>query len=283
MKKRLFITLTLIVLTLALAGCSKDSDPSVDSSSETNVSASVDTDVPTPDDAEATTADDTNVTATTDVEVTPAADVSISPRPTCTVFEDSPKMEDDSNPIYWNEYPDGVFDHNVNSKVYRQKNTWVCEDDKWYYQNQYGIRAAGWLDNNGKRYYMEPDGSMYTGWKYVGGANYYFDLDDGHMLCSVTKEIDETKYSFDREGRLQTEMWVYEKEGRYYIDGTGARCRNGFFFIGIDTYYAEDGFVVTGNWVEIDGYFYYFYEDGHMAKNTFVGDDEVDYLGHLVE
>lgn len=256
MKKRLFLGFILFIF--LLTGCSHDEA----TTSQTEL------DFP----AQSAETLNSSDSSTADSNASKTTDSNSSPEPT------------EPENIYWNEYPDGEFPHNVNSTVYSKTNTWIQENDSWYYLNQYGIKAAGRLDNHGNRYYMEPSGAMYTGWKYISGANYYFDPQDGHMVCSTSLEIENTFYSFDNLGRLLTEVWVSDEFGSYYIKSDGNRCQNGFFFIGIDTYYAdEDNYIVTDTWLTIDGITYYFCADGHMAKNTIIDGKTIDAFGHLVQ
>ena len=188
---------------------------------------------------------------------------------------------------YWNEYPDGAFPHNVNSKTYPYTNTWIYEKDSRYYLNQYGIKAAGWLDNNGKRYYMDDYGSMCIGWKCIGGFDYYFAPEDGHMVCCTSIKIDGTRYNFDNQGHLVTNIWMREEEtgGLYYVDSTGNRVTNQFFTVDEETYYSNaSGLIVTGRWMQIDGDYYYFYSNGRLAKNTFIDEQHsVDNYGRLIK
>lgn len=269
MKKRLFI-IVLTLLAMLLTGCSGDKTSS--SEAEPEVSSKAHSSAP---------CDDTGLDSSPLSEESAKSD---SPASESNTPEASASNLPLDVKIYWNEFLDGEFPHNVNSRVYEETNTWVQEGDSWYYLNQYGIKAAGWLDNNGKRYYMEPSGAMYTGWKYIAGSNYYFDSKDGHMLCSTTLEVDNTLYSFDNLGRLSTEVWVSDELGSYYIKSDGYRCSNGFFFIGTDTYYANsDGYIVTSSWITVDGSTYYFQADGKMAQNTIIDGKEVDYLGRLIQ
>lgn len=160
------------------------------------------------------------------------------------IYPSSEFETDFASDIYWDEYPDGEFPHNVNSEIYSQKNTWISENGSWYYLNQYGIKAAGRLDYNGNRYYMNSDGSMYTGWKYIN-AFYYFDPEDGHMLCSVIQKIDGKSYIFKANGQMIVSAWMKDEYGMYYIQSDGTICKNGLFTVGTKTYHTdENGYII---------------------------------------
>ncbi len=49
----------------------------------------------------------------------------------------------------------------------------------WYYFNEMGYMATGWITDNGQKYYLNPvsdgsQGKMLTGWQFIEGKWYYF-------------------------------------------------------------------------------------------------------------
>ena len=98
-----------------------------------------------------------------------------------------------------------------------QKN-WKKIDGKWYYFGSNGVMVKKWKQIDGKWYYFA-GGAMVTGWKRLGGSWYYFSgvgvmqnewkkidgkwyyFDDGVMVTG-TVIIDDTEYTFDRNGAL---------------------------------------------------------------------------------
>ncbi len=67
------------------------------------------------------------------------------------------------------------------------KNTWYFDRGygNYYYLQDNGSMATGWLSNNGKWYYLGTDGAMKTGWQLVSGAWYYLDS-QGVMAYNTT-------------------------------------------------------------------------------------------------
>lgn len=77
--------------------------------------------------------------------------------------------------------------------------------------------------------------------------------------------------------------WTLNDAGQYlyYRDG---KALTGWWDIGINGnnkryYFAKDGIMVFGQWLEIDGKWYYFYDDGSLAVNTSIDGYEVDENG----
>ncbi|MSS08171.1 hypothetical protein FYJ38_05875 [Clostridium sp. WB02_MRS01] len=77
--------------------------------------------------------------------------------------------------------------------------------------------------------------------------------------------------------------WTLNDAGQYlyYRDG---KALTGWWDININGnnkryYFAKDGIMVFGKWLEIDGKWYYFYDDGSLAVNTSIDGYEVDENG----
>ncbi|MGN0143698.1 MAG: cadherin-like beta sandwich domain-containing protein [Clostridium sp.] len=62
---------------------------------------------------------------------------------------------------------------------------WISFGGNWYYLNDEGAMATGWLSNAGKWYYLGSDGAMKTGWVEVSGKWYYLNS-DGSMASNTT-------------------------------------------------------------------------------------------------
>ena len=63
---------------------------------------------------------------------------------------------------------------------------WICTEwngtYQWYYFDQEGKMADGWIDIDGQTFYLAPEsdgtrGQMVTGWKLIDGVWYYFNTD----------------------------------------------------------------------------------------------------------
>ena len=83
------------------------------------------------------------------------------------------------------------------------ENYWYWDGSEWYYYQQGGMKAKGWvlladgwyyldpeqgkltgtwLQQGDDWYYLNPDGSMATGWLLSQGSWYYLDPRDGRMV-----------------------------------------------------------------------------------------------------
>ena len=119
--------------------------------------------------------------------------------------------------------------------------------------------AQGWAKNDAGQYLYYKNGKALTG----------------------TQTIDGVKYFFETTGVLKT-GWVQDGANwRFY---SGNLMLVGFWNLGAngesETYYfAKDGFMVAGKWLQIDGKWYYFYADGKLAKNAKIDGYEVDANG----
>ncbi|MGF7145902.1 hypothetical protein HNQ56_004350 [Anaerotaenia torta] len=103
----------------------------------------------------------------------------------------------------------------------------------------------------------------------------------GGKALTGTQTIDGVKYFFEINGTLKT-GWVKDGDNwRYYSCN---KALTGWWNIGSDSakktyYFTKDGLMVSGQWLEIDGKWYYFYTDGALAKSTKVDGYEVDKNG----
>lgn len=78
-----------------------------------------------------------------------------------------------------------------------------------------------------------------------------------------------SKQYYNKNGTMLTGWQIIDK-ATYYFDSYG-NMATGFQTIGSDTYYfGATGARVANRWREIDGDWYYFYEDGKMARSTVV-------------
>ncbi len=112
--------------------------------------------------------------------------------------------------------------------------------------------AQGWVKNDDGRWMYYKNGAAVTGWQIIDGVKYYF-------------------YST---GALQT-GWVKDDAGswRFY---SGNTMLVGWRDIGANGsskryYFTRDGIMAAGKWLEIDGKWYYFYDDGSLADSAKIG------------
>ena len=76
--------------------------------------------------------------------------------------------------------------------------------------------------------------------------------------------------------------WSRNDAGQWmYYDWQGKRTIGWLSILNSDTkyYFDANGVMVSGKWLQIGGKWYYFYSDGKMARNTIIGEYEVDENG----
>lgn len=140
-------------------------------------------------------------------------------------------------------------------------------------------------------YHFDANGYMSTGWKKIrsGGKvyHYYFDR-NGRMFKNRTKN----GHYLQKNGRMLIND--YAPNGKYYgadgseIPGYRKDVKNGFKKTKKGyKYRQQDGTYATKTWKCIKDsegkyYWYYFYSNGIMAKNKWVGSKWVDKQGRWV-
>ena len=157
-------------------------------------------------------------------------------------------------------------------KGYENKTGWQKEGSTWYYykngsvvrnawEGNYWLGADGrmatnsWVDNN--RYYVGNDGAWIkdyenkTGWQKEGSTWYYY------KNGSVVRNAWEGNYWLGADGRMVTSAWV--DGGRYYVGTDGAWDRN-----------ARKEEKKRG-WKKENNVWYYYNEDGTLARNKWAG------------
>ena len=130
-------------------------------------------------------------------------------------------------------------------------NTWLDWNGRWYHFNGQGEMETGWFKNAyGNWFYLEPgNGDAKTGWRLINNIWYYFIPESGDRQCSMVSN-----------GIFQI------GQESYYFDGTGA-MRTGWIAVhvnGKQTYY-------------------YFKDNGAMAKNTTINGFRVNERGEWVQ
>jgi hypothetical protein len=171
-------------------------------------------------------------------------------------------------------------------------NTWLTngwyllpynETTGWYYFNEEGYMATGWLKDQEKWYYLNPvsDGTlgvMVTGWRLIDGKWYYLneqaDGTEGTMAASGWRQIpwgeSTAWYYFNQEGHMAS-GWIQDQGRRYYLNPASGQTQ---------------GAMMTG-WQLIDEIWYYFNEQadgtyGALMTNTWIGNYYVDNNGMRV-
>ncbi|WP_283684326.1 cell wall-binding protein [Clostridium perfringens] len=126
-----------------------------------------------------------------------------------------------------------------------------------YYFNESGLIAKGWSQNkDGEYYYTDNNGIIQKGWQKINGIWYYFN-DCGVMATGPKYMFDENTYDtklyyFDNSGALQYKKGWVNHIGKYNNDW----------------YYINSNNELSTSWQNINGTWYYFYENGKMAKGS---------------
>jgi len=155
------------------------------------------------------------------------------------------RTEDDGKIVY---YENGV----------KRTNSWLQEDDDWFFFNSEGEMVTGWLDIDGIVYYFDENGVMLTGWQTIDGNRYY--LGENGVLCTGWRTISGREFYFGEDGVMRT-GWQSIDGNRYYLGEDGV-MRTRWQWINGDRYHmGEDGIMHTG-WCWIDGQRYHFDENG---------------------
>lgn len=130
------------------------------------------------------------------------------------------------------------------------KSDWLHWKDRWYHFNGNGQMETGWFKSAaGNWFYLEPtNGYAKTGWQYINHVWYYFLPEKGEQEAVM----------------LHNRLWKIGNE-QYYFDSNGA-MRTGWTMIR------------EGNAEQ----YYYFYEDGRMARNTEISGFRLDANGRWV-
>ena len=160
-----------------------------------------------------------------------------------------------------------------------QKRGFYTIDDKTYYTDYNTgevYRGIHTIDN--KTYGFDSvTGAVIDGFGEINGNTYYFDFNNGYYYTGK-HTINGYEYYFHEDGHMQ--KGFIELDGKLYLYGrsSGQLQKRGFYTIDDKTYYTDynTGEVYRGKYT-IDGYNYYFHEDGHMQKG-FITLDGLTYL-----
>ena len=171
---------------------------------------------------------------------------------------------------------------------------WVKTGNAWYFYNQNGTLArnawAGnyWLGADGKmvtnawvdngRYYVDANGAWVKGaqkptapkpavaqkqgWVQSGGAWYYY------YQGNVVRNAWVGSYWLGADGKMATSSWV--DSGRYYVGANGVWDKNAKKQEAVKPVTPKPAEVKKQGWVK-EGSVWYFYYQGQITKNAWVG------------
>ena len=162
-------------------------------------------------------------------------------------------------------------------------------DGAKYYCGYYGEVYCGRINlydsESGSDYYIlaSEEGVVFTeeGWAEYDSYKYYID-ENGHLVCGQIKEIGGNKYYFSSSGYLVIgKVQIYDQETGSYLrmltNEEGAiYTEAGWYEYDYDAYYVdESGYLVCGQFKEIDGKTYYFASSGYLRTGSFsIWDEE---------
>ena len=135
---------------------------------------------------------------------------------------------------------------------------WFKYNDVWYYLKDNGAMAIGWIQDSGKWYYLKPSGDMATGWQEINGKVYY--LKPSGDRATGWEKIDGKWYYFNTNGNKES-GWIKPDNNWYYLDSSGI-MQTGFITLYGTTYYLHPSGAMATGWQEIQGETYYFNNSG---------------------
>ena len=168
------------------------------------------------------------------------------------------------------------------------KDQWLLSGSRWWYRHADGsYTKSDWEAISGSWYYFDADGWMVTGWQQIEGKWYYFSGSGAMVVNSWVGN-----YYLAANGAMATDTWI----GDYYVDESGIwvpgkpkdrwiLSANRWWYCHVDGsytksdwevidgqkyYFDADGWMVTG-WRLIGKSWYYFYDNGAMAANVWIG------------
>ncbi len=170
---------------------------------------------------------------------------------------------------------------------------WQLIHDNWYYFGRDYAYVTGWQEIDGTLYFFRDDGTQVlgdwlgsayvdssgaavTGWQLIHDNWYYFGQD--YAYVTGWQEIDGQLYFFYDNGVQALDAWL----GNVYVNSSGMPV-TGWQLIHDKWYYFESDYTpVKDGWREIDSTLYFFYDDGSLAVNTWLGGVYVDENGRAV-
>ncbi len=180
------------------------------------------------------------------------------------------------------------YAENENSETEQWK--WVTNEDGTRYENKDDYAKSKWLKIDGYYYYFNDDGYIQQNcyvqgywlneegkwieaysngqWKKNSIGKWYEDK--GWYPVNRWLKVDGNYYHFNENGYMEKGCYV---DG-YWINSDGLRSEeisNGEWIVDEGgTKYGDNGWSPKSQWLKINGYYYYFNDDGHMQRNCYV-------------
>ena len=172
---------------------------------------------------------------------------------------------------------DGIYYFNINSG--KREAGWVnFENDLYYFDAKDYKAKIGWFSIDEKTYYAGKDGALKTGVQTIDGKEYYFNKKTGELELGFVEDNDKMYY-FEKAGVLK-KGWFMLESNWYYADEAGV-IKTKWLYLNNNWYYMDElGRMKTG-WVW-DNAWYYLYNSGEMAKDTYIDGYYLDASGRLI-
>lgn len=130
--------------------------------------------------------------------------------------------------------------------------SWVEDPYGWWFDMEDGgYPEDRWMLIDDRWYYFDRDGYAVTGWRKIGGRYFYFSEDTAAMALGwLYDEDDENWYYLDLESGRHT-GWLYDSGSWYWFNSRGRMANQGYTMARQRQYY--------------------FFDNGQMAANQYVG------------
>lgn len=173
----------------------------------------------------------------------------------------------------WVTYSDGTAYYNTSGV--KQYGIQIINEQVYYFDTTTGYMLTGWQQiSNAKLLFDSKTGAMVTGWYNDGNGTMY--LTESGISVGFN-EIDGSTYYFDTNGYLQTGM-VSINNKLYQLDSTTGEILTGWYTDenGHRLYFTENG--MTTGISNIDGFLYYFDENGYQTTGWIVLNQKTYYF-----
>ena len=157
---------------------------------------------------------------------------------------------------------------------------WVKDSVGWCYVDYDGFMVYNeWIEDSVGLCYVGSNGYMvYNKWVYDGWDWSYVGA-NGYMVTEKWVKDSVGWCYLDDYGYMVRDTWVEDSKGMCYVGEDGYMVTNAWVEYYGDMYYMNGSGYMTIGWKVIDGNWYYFYEDGCLARDTYIGNDYVDENG----
>ena len=136
------------------------------------------------------------------------------------------------------------------------------------------ILPGEWMSNDQGSWFVYPDGTYpVNGWVQIGGRWYYFDA-EGYAVKDQWIE----DYYLTSDGSMAVSCWI----GGCWVDETGRWDPDHAPATGI-RYQLQDGSFATNAWIQLNGKWRYFDENGFMVFNTVIDGYRIGADGTWIE